>query len=635
MTAVLANAIMVFLESRRGGTLVDLRRFLIEEDFRKEILATVADPHVTSFWETEFPMLIGKRPQAPILTRLDTFLRSRLVRNVVTARRPRLDFREVTDGGLIFLGKLASGAIGEENAALLGSLLVSKIHQVTMARSRQEASTRRPFFLYIDEFHHVATPSMASLFSGVRKYGLGLTVAHQDLHQLHASVPEVERSLLANAYTRVCFRVGEADARQLEKGFAFFDPDDLMGLSIGEAICRAGSRDADFNLKTERLPRLDPTEANRRRATIQDLSRRRWAGAPAEDHREASESSAADPPTQRQATEEEAEAASPSGSGREQKVREQPPEPQLDKEQLDYLESVATEPFLSIRQRNEHLGLSAWKGGEIKKAVLDADLAREVPVNPGGRGERFILLEFTRAGRQLLSDFGIAAPSGYGRGGIAHQWWVKTIADWLEEQGFSTSIEDESEGARVDLLVSVGRKNLAIEVEMTEGHVLENIRKDLEAGFDVVVTLLDDSVSAQRFEEALASQSEDAVRPKVRLGHLQEFEELLAPPLLPHPPPLRPPNQDKEPRRRRPRRPRAAAPPAGVSPLSEPGAFTTPLAAQYLSISPASLETMRSRGGGPAFSKLGRRVVYAREDLDAWLAERRRKSTSDDGSSSR
>ena len=99
MTAVLANAIMVFLESERGGTLVDLRRFLIEADFREEILATVADPHVTSFWETEFPLLIGKRPQAPILTRLDTFLRSRLVRNIVTVRRPRLDFREMTDDG--------------------------------------------------------------------------------------------------------------------------------------------------------------------------------------------------------------------------------------------------------------------------------------------------------------------------------------------------------------------------------------------------------------------------------------------------------------------------------------------------------------------------------------------------------
>ena len=78
-----------------------------------------------------------------ILTRLDTFLRSRLIRNVVTAREPKLSFKEVTDSGLIFLGKLSAGAIGEESAALLGSLLVSKLHQVTLARSKQDAASGR------------------------------------------------------------------------------------------------------------------------------------------------------------------------------------------------------------------------------------------------------------------------------------------------------------------------------------------------------------------------------------------------------------------------------------------------------------------------------------------------------------
>ena len=276
MTAVLANAIMVFLESSRGGTLVDLRRFLVEEAFRAEILATVADPHVKSFWQTEFPLLIGRRPQAPILTRLDTFLRSRLVRNVVTARERRLDSKKVTDDGLILLCKLSAGAIGEENAALLGSLLVSKLHQVTLARSRQEAEAHRPFFLYIDEFHHVATPSMASFFSGVRKYGLGLTVAHQDLHQLHASVPEVERSLLANVYTRICFRLGEVDSRQMEKGFSFFDANDLMNLGLGEATCRVGSRTGDFNLRTEPLPAVEAVQARHREKMIRRLSAERW-----------------------------------------------------------------------------------------------------------------------------------------------------------------------------------------------------------------------------------------------------------------------------------------------------------------------------------------------------------------------
>ena len=151
----------------------------------------------------------------------------------------------------------------------------------------------------------------------------------------------------------------------------------------------------------------------------------------------------------------------------------------------------------------------------------------------------------------------------------------------------------------------------------------------LEAGFHFVVSLLDDSASAERIQETLVSETGD-LPSNVRVGELQDFEELLTPPLIPHPPPLRPPNQDKEPRCRRSRRRRETAPAAGTSPLSEPGVFTTPLAAQYLGLSRATLETFRSRGGGPAFSKLGRRIVYTRKDLDRWIAERRRRSTSDE-----
>ena len=636
MTAVLANAVLVFLESDRGGTLEDLRRFLVDGEFRKEMLDTVADRHVASFWETEYPLLIGRKPQAPILTRLDTFLRSKLVRRVVTVQNPKLDFREVTDRGHIFLGKLAAGAIGEENAALLGSLLVSKFHQVSLARESQMAEERRPFFLYIDEFHHVATSSMASLFSGMRKYRLGLTVAHQDLYQLHRSVPEVERSLLSNAYTRICFRVAEEDARQLAKGFSVFEDEDLMKLGLGEAVCRVGGRDDDFNLRTENIEPVEASVGNERKAALRALSSARWLvseegeleAAPQAPQTLARQSKALEETGPRDVEPSPAEETKPPKTS----TVEAEPRPKPDKQELDYLESVAIEPFLSVRERNTHLDLSSWKGQEIKKSLLAAELVREVPVNPGGRGQRFKLLEFTPGGRELLVNFGISAPTGYGRGGIAHQWWVKTIAEWLEDQGLSTKIEDESQGARVDLLVSSKRKQFAIEVEMTEGHSVENIRKDLTAGFDSVITLLDDSISLSRIEKASASQLEDAVRPKVLIGVLQEYEEILAPLLTPRTVPLRPPNQNEEPRRQRRRRARRpASRPSLSDALSEPGALSTPLAAEYVGLSPATLETMRIRGGGPPFVKLGRRVVYRRDDLDAWLDERKHSSTSDQG----
>jgi hypothetical protein len=272
MTTVLGNAVLAFLESSEGGTLSDLRKFLLDEAFRERFLGTVRDPHVAGFWRQEFKLLVGKKPQAPILTRLDTFLRSRLVRDVVTEREKPVDFRALVDSGKVFLAKLSQGAIGEENAALVGALLVSKFHQVSLSRQDVAEKERRPFFLYIDEFHTFATPSMASLFSGVRKYRLGLTVAHQDLYQLHASVPEVERAILANAYTRIAFRVSDEDARKLERGFADFTSEDLGNLATGQALCRVGRREDSFRLRTRDLAPMAAEEAESRRACLRERS---------------------------------------------------------------------------------------------------------------------------------------------------------------------------------------------------------------------------------------------------------------------------------------------------------------------------------------------------------------------------
>lgn len=275
MTAVLGNAVAAFLESDHGGTLIDLRRFLTERQFREGVLAGVRDPHAREFWTGHFPLLSGK-PQASILTRLDTLLRSRLVRGVVTATDRPLDFRRAVDDGRILLARLSQGAIGEENAALLGSLLVSRIHQVCLLRQDTPLAERRPFFLYVDEFHHVATPSMAALFSGARKYRLGVTVAHQDLYQLHAVAPDVERAVLANAHTRICFRVGEDDARTLSRGLSFFTADDLLNLGTGEAVGRIGRRENDFNLTTIELESVPPDEGQTRRRDLRLHSLPRW-----------------------------------------------------------------------------------------------------------------------------------------------------------------------------------------------------------------------------------------------------------------------------------------------------------------------------------------------------------------------
>jgi hypothetical protein len=263
MTSVLANGILAILEHEQGGTLVDLRRFFVEPDFRREFLKGVKDPDVIYYWQKEFPLLTGK-PQAPLLTRLDTFLRPKIIRHMVAQRDSQLDLRQLMDEGKVLLARLSQGAIGEENAYLLGTLLVSKFHQVAMSRQDIAVAKRRPFYLYIDEFHNFVTPSMEAILSGARKYRLSFVLAHQELRQIKTRSPEVLASVLTHPFARVCFRIGDEDAPKLAEGFTHFDGRDLQSLGTGQAIVRVERAEFDFNLMTTMLPPPDKATAGPR-----------------------------------------------------------------------------------------------------------------------------------------------------------------------------------------------------------------------------------------------------------------------------------------------------------------------------------------------------------------------------------
>lgn len=274
MSAVLGNAVLAMLEHPKGGTLLDLRRFLLEDVFRKQFLTEIPDEEIHFFWEKAYS-LIGSRSIGPILTRLDAFLRPKLIRYMVGERRSNLNLARIMNEGKILLIKLSHGVIGEENAHLLGSLLVSKFHQLALARQQTAKEDRRLYYLYLDEFQHFVTPSMASLLTESRKYGLGLTLAHQTLSQLHGS--PVESAILGNIHTRIVFRVDHADAANLARGFSSFEAGDLQNLSRGEAVGRIGSAGNDFNLKISPASNVEPDIAATQSALVLEHSRQTYA----------------------------------------------------------------------------------------------------------------------------------------------------------------------------------------------------------------------------------------------------------------------------------------------------------------------------------------------------------------------
>ncbi len=245
MTSVLSNAINTFLESNRKGTLIELKRFLLEEKFRNDFLESVDDPSLQYYWRHEYLMV--KKSIVPLLTRIDTFLRPKIVRYML-AQTKGIDFKECINQKKIILIKLSQGLIGEENSYLLGSLFLSKINQVAQARQSIDKTERHPYYIYLDEFHNFITPSITNILSGARKYGLGLVLAHQELAQIDDV--KVLNSVISNPHTRICFRLGDSDAKRLESGFSYFEQDDLQSLSVGQTIIRIGSSKNDCNMVT-------------------------------------------------------------------------------------------------------------------------------------------------------------------------------------------------------------------------------------------------------------------------------------------------------------------------------------------------------------------------------------------------
>ena len=103
-----------------------------------------------------------------------------------------------------------------EQCNKLGGLLVTTIGLAAFSRADIPGETRRDFFVYVDEFQSFTTLAVANMFSELRKYRVGFTVAHQYLHQLE---PDIRHAVLGNAGTTISFRVGGEDAPYLVREF--------------------------------------------------------------------------------------------------------------------------------------------------------------------------------------------------------------------------------------------------------------------------------------------------------------------------------------------------------------------------------------------------------------------------------
>ena len=119
--------------------------------------------------------------------------------------------------GKILLLNLSQGKLGEDNAALLGAMMITQIQLTAMNRVSLPEAERRDFYLYVDEFQNFATTSFIKILSEARKYRLNLILANQYI----AQIPEdVRAAIFGNVGTMLSFLIGAQDSSYMAKEFS-------------------------------------------------------------------------------------------------------------------------------------------------------------------------------------------------------------------------------------------------------------------------------------------------------------------------------------------------------------------------------------------------------------------------------
>lgn len=230
MEHVLRNALYALLEHGEA-TLADVLRLLSDRDYRRKVAGGLTNNPVRRFWREEYENYSFRYRAdaiAPIQNKVGAFLADPTLNRILTTPERDVRIRKLMDEGRVLLVNLAKGRLGDDSASLLGSLLVSTIGLAAMSRADIAEGRRPNFFLYIDEFQSFATLSLATMASELRKYRVGLILAHQHLHQLE---PEIRHAVMGNVGTVVAFRVGPEDAPFLAREFEpAFDTQDLISL---------------------------------------------------------------------------------------------------------------------------------------------------------------------------------------------------------------------------------------------------------------------------------------------------------------------------------------------------------------------------------------------------------------------
>jgi len=223
---ILRYCILTLLDQKEA-TIGDIPKLLLDKSFRNKAQVAIKNEDVKAFWKREFPEY-NQYDLLPVLNKVGGMLAHPVLKRVLIENRDEISLRKVMDQKKILLVNLSKGYVGEDVAHILGALLISSISSASFSRVDTEEEKRVPFMVYLDEFHNFTTLSLVNMFSELRKFKVGMTLAHQYMHQLD---DEIRHAILGNVGTLISFRVGTEDAQYLTKEmFPVFGLEDFINL---------------------------------------------------------------------------------------------------------------------------------------------------------------------------------------------------------------------------------------------------------------------------------------------------------------------------------------------------------------------------------------------------------------------
>lgn len=215
--------LLAMSDPENPGTLLEFYNIFQERQFWERWLPLkIQDPMLQRWVEQVLPktnyLTQGSENMSLggyIASKFDAFVFDPRLRNIFSRKHSTIDLAAIISTGKILLVNLAKGELTETNSRFMGMFLLGALQAAVLGRARNSEASRRPFFLYVDEFQNVATENFISLVSEGRKFGLGLVLANQFISQVRNR--RITDSVLGNVGTLMTFRLGPADAEAIER----------------------------------------------------------------------------------------------------------------------------------------------------------------------------------------------------------------------------------------------------------------------------------------------------------------------------------------------------------------------------------------------------------------------------------